>query len=238
VSRQRHRAGIGFGAIMATAVVLACAGLASGHAGHSPKPVDANLDSDPSPERVLVRDLCRAGGGTIVAKPVCGPTEVQAHRVEIEDVCGAGPRVIQLSGVVDYVLQFAVTDADADRARSEVFLDVRRGATGRGGAAGVVRLGAPGPDGCPQPKWLLRYPSRATLGARPRGAAGLASWGLNLANYKKALPGREVRIAETYVDRDDPYCCPSFMRFSYFRFERRKDRYVRFATRVKRIKRR
>jgi hypothetical protein len=236
VTKQRHRAGTAFVAIATAVVALVCAGLASGHAGHSLKPVDANLDSDPALERVIARDLCRAGDGTIVAKPTCSSAEVQAHRVEIEDVCGAGPRVIQLSGVVDYVLQFTVTDVDADPARSEVFLDVRRGATGRGGAAGVVRLGAPGPDGCSQPKWLLRYPAKATLGARPRGAIAVASWGLSLANYKKALAGKEVRVAETYVDRDDPYCCPSLMRFSYFRFDRSKDRYVRFATRVKRIK--
>ena len=81
----------------------------------------------------------------------------------------------------------------------------------------------------------MRYPAKATLGALPRRAVKLESWGLNLANYKKSFPGKEVRVGETYLDRNDAQCCPTFMRFSYFRFDREKDRYVRFATRVKRI---
>lgn len=225
-------------AMVAAALLLACAGLASGHDSHSPKPVDANLDADPALERVVARDLCQAADGSIVAKPICNPNEVQRHRIEVEDACGGGRRVIQLSNVVDYVLQLNVTDVDAGPTRREIFLDVRSGATGRGGAAGVVRLSGAGPDGCAAPRWLLRYPAKATAGALPRGAVARASWGLNLANYKKTYDGKEVRVGETYVDRNDGYCCPTFMRFSYFRFDRAKDRYVRFATRVKRIKQR
>ena len=156
-------------AVVAAALSLACAGLASGHGSHSLKPVDANLDADPVLEHVVARDLCQAGDGSIVAKPTCSADETQRHRIEIEDVCGAGRRVIQLSGVVDYVLQFNVTDVDADPTRREVFLDVRSGASGRGGAAGVLRLSGAGPDGCPAPRWLLRYPAKATLGALRAG---------------------------------------------------------------------
>jgi hypothetical protein len=43
-------------------------------------------------------------------------------------------------------------------------------------------------------------------------------------------------MIETYVDRDDAFCCPSFRRVSYFRYRGGRDRYVRYATRVTRIK--
>jgi hypothetical protein len=43
-------------------------------------------------------------------------------------------------------------------------------------------------------------------------------------------------MTETYVDRDDAFCCPSFKRVSYFRFSRARDGYVRYRSRVSRIK--
>ena len=73
-------------AVVAAALSLACAGLASGHGAHSLKPVDANLDADSALEHVVARDLCQAGDGSIVAKPTCSADETQRHRIEIEDV--------------------------------------------------------------------------------------------------------------------------------------------------------
>jgi hypothetical protein len=45
-------------------------------------------------------------------------------------------------------------------------------------------------------------------------------------------------MVETYVDRDDAFCCPSFRRVTQFRYSRARDEYVRYSTRVSRIKKR
>jgi hypothetical protein len=47
---------------------------------------------------------------------------------------------------------------------------------------------------------------------------------------------RRIRLTETYVDRDDAFCCPSFKRVTLFHYRRKRDRYVRGRTRVTRIK--
>ena len=49
--------------------------------------------------------------------------------------------------------------------------------------------------------------------------------------------GPGARLIETYVDRNAPFCCPSFERVTYFRFARARDDYVRYRTRLRRIKR-
>lgn len=74
------------------------------------------------------------------------------------------------------------------------------------------------------------------MGRIPRGAAGRDSFDVGLRDYSRRYRGKELRVDETYVDRDDAFCCPSFRRISHFRFDRRRDRYVRYATKVKRIR--
>jgi hypothetical protein len=65
--------------------------------------------------------------------------------------------------------------------------------------------------------------------------AGTAST-LPLREYTRRYKGKEVRLVETYLDRDDAFCCPSFKRVTYFRFSPRPDRFVRYGTRVSRIR--
>jgi hypothetical protein len=59
-----------------------------------------------------------------------------------------------------------------------------------------------------------------------------------LGQFSKRYRGREIRLTETYVDRDDAFCCPSFRRVTYFRYSGARKRYVRYRTAVRRIKRR
>jgi hypothetical protein len=203
----------------------------------SNRPRSANLDSDPALERVVPRSLCEAADGTLTPpQPRCADDQFKRRRIEIEDSCAGAVHAIPISSVQDFVYRLRVVEADGATSRPEVFFDIRSGATGRGGEARVVRLDDAAPGACPKALTLFRYPSRATLGPVPRGASGHDDWSPSLGNYSRRYRGREIRLTETYVDRNDAFCCPSFKRVSYFRYNRARERYVRYLTRVSRIK--
>jgi hypothetical protein len=216
-------------------VVLSLGGLAL---AASDSPLSANLDSDPALERVVPRQLCEAADGTLTASPpACSDDQFPRRRIEVEDSCGGKPYVFAISSVQDFVDRLRITNADGTTKRPEIFFDIRSGATGRGGEALVVRILDERPGQvCPRVEVLFRYPSKSTLGPIPRGAVGHDSWSPVLRDFTHHYRGKEIRLIETYVDRDDAFCCPSFKRVSYFRFSRAKDAYVRYRTRVSRIK--
>lgn len=196
-----------------------------------------NLDSDPEPERIVPRPLCEASDGTVsLPAPICGEDQLARRRIEVEDTCNGAPYTRVISSVQDDVYRLGVTEADGSSERPEIFFDLRSGATGRGGDVRVVRYGKAGDQGCPEPRVLFRFPSKRTLGRIPRGAAGRVGFGVTLHDYTRRYRGKELRVTETYVDRDDPFCCPTFKRVTRFRFDRRRDLYVRYRTKVSKIK--
>jgi hypothetical protein len=220
---------------LVTIAVLLPGGLAL---AASDNPRRANLDSDPALERVVARQVCQADDETItVPPPACREDQFPRRRIEVEDSCGGKPFILAISSVQDFVGRLRITNADGTTKRPEIFFDLRSGATGRGGEAQVVRIvdERPGRE-CPSEQILFGYPSKSTLGRIPRGAAGRDSWSPALRDLTRRYRGKEIRMSETYVDRNDAFCCPSFERVSYFRFSRPRDRYVRYRTRVERIK--
>jgi hypothetical protein len=199
-------------------------------------PRSANLDSDPALERIVPRRLCEASDGRVTAPP-CNDEQFPRRRIEVEDSCDDRPYTFAISSVQDFVGRLRVTNADGRTKRPEIFFDLRSGATGRGGESQVVRIVNDRQVGvCPRIEILFRYPSKTTLGRIPRGAAGRDSWSPVLRDFSRRYRGKEIRLSETYVDRNDAFCCPSFERLSYFRFARARDEYVRYRTRVSRIK--
>jgi hypothetical protein len=199
-------------------------------------PLDVNLDSDPEPERVVPQEVCEAADGTLhPPQPACTGDQFSRRRVVIEDTCDGKPYLRPISTVQDGVDRLRVINADGATQRPEIFFDMRSGATGRGGDVRVVRYD-PGDGSCWKPHRLFRYPARATLGPVPRGAAGRVGFSPSLGDFNRRYGGREIRLIETYVDRDDAFCCPSFRRVTYFRYRTGPDRYVRYRTGVKRIK--
>jgi hypothetical protein len=195
----------------------------------------ANLDSDPALERVVARQLCEASDGKLT-RPPCSEDQFPRRRMEVEDECAGKPYTFAISSVQDFVDRLRITNADGTTKRPEIFFDLRSGATGRDGETGVVRIIDERPGrSCPSLKILFLYPSKSTLGRIPRRAAGRDSWSATLRDFTRRHRGKEIRLTETYVDRNDPFCCPSFERVSYFRFSRPRDRYVRYRTLVKRI---
>jgi hypothetical protein len=195
----------------------------------------ANLDGDPEPERVVPQQYCEALDGSLhLPQPACTDEQFARRRLEIEDVCDGVTARRNISSVQDSVDRLRVVEADGSSDRPEIFFDMRSGATGRLGELRVVRFDD-GP-GCPTPRYLFRYPSMATLGRLSRGAVGRVNFFARLRDYSGRYRGQEVQLGETYVDRNDAFCCPSFRRVTYFRYRAGPDRYVRYKTGVKRIK--
>jgi hypothetical protein len=225
--------------LLVLALVLVPAAVAG---GDSPGPVTANLDNDPELERVVPQDVCQTLKGNLrAAPPACTENEFLRHRIAIEDSCSGGqPLQTSISGVQDTVDRLRVTEADGKTKRPEIFFDMRSGATGRGGEIRLVRYSPPARIACHGARVhrLFRYPSRATLGRIPRGAVGHDSFSALLGDYEKRYAGKEIRVIETYVDHDDAFCCPSFRRITNFRFSRARDEYVRYRSRVGRLKKR
>jgi hypothetical protein len=222
-------------AVLAVGLFVALGSLAR---GDEAAPVTANIDYDPELERVVPQQFCEtADGKRRVSPPACTDEEFPRRRIVIEDTCNGMPYTRDISSLQDTVDRLRVTNVDGATQRPEIFFDSRSGATGRGGDIRVVRYD-PVAGGCWKPHRLFRYPTQATLGPIPRGAAGRDSFSAFVGNFSKRFDGREIRVIETYVDRDDAFCCPSFRRVTYFRYRSGPDRYARYQTRVKRIKKR
>lgn len=226
---------------MRTALPLAltlCLLLSSLAGGDEASPLSASIDSDPELERVVPRQVCEsAGGNRRVPPPACTGEEFPRRGIVIEDTCNGRPYERDISSVQDTVDRLRVVNTDGATQRPEIFFDMRSGATGRGGDVRIVRYD-PVEGSCWSPHRLFRYPSNVTLGRIPRGAVGRDSFSPFLGNFSRRYGGREIRMVETYVDRDDAFCCPSFRRVTYFRYKPGPDFYVRYRTRVSRIKKR
>jgi hypothetical protein len=222
--------------LLVLALALAIASVA---AGDEAKPVTKNIDYDAEPERVISQELCESGADLVTPGPTCPEGFFPRHRVVVEDTCNGKPYTVAISSLQDTVDRLRVVNADGATQRPEIFFDARSGATGRGGDIRLVRYDPPREEGsCWKLHRLFRYPTRATLGKLPKGAAGRDSFSVFLGNVTRRYNGLELRVVETFVDRDDAFCCPSFRRSSYFRYRSGPDRYVKYATRVARIKKR
>jgi hypothetical protein len=197
----------------------------------------ANLDSDPPLEQVVPQEVCTSLAGPARASS-CGADQFAQHRVVVADTCNGVPYAVVASSVQDAVDRLKIEDIDGRRDRPEIFFDMRSGASGRVGEVRVVRW-EDRPGACPAVHDLFRYPAHRTSGAIPRrrGARFRVAFSPTLHDFSNRYRGKELLMRETYADRNDAFCCPSFARTTYFRYSPAKDAYVRYRTRVKRIKR-
>jgi hypothetical protein len=182
----------------------------------------ANLDGDPDLEQVIPQEV---------------PAPYPQRQIVISDTCNGAPYTRAVSTQQDAVVRLTVSNFESITPRPEILFDLRSGAGGRVGEIGVVSWeDGPTPGSCPQPRSLFRYPSKRTRGRLPRGAVAVSTFDAKLLNLTKRYAGKELRLFEYYVDRNDPYCCASFRRVTDFGYSAGKDLYVKFHTRVKRIR--
>jgi hypothetical protein len=157
--------------------------------------------------------------------------------VEVADTCADGAEhALTLSREMDFVSLARVIDADGDGQARELAFEVRAGASGRAVQAKIVSF-RPGAGDCVAVRrTLFSYPRADSIGARPRGAS-FSSGALVVRDFTRRWPGLELRTDETYARGDDPGCCPTWERTSYWRFDRAGDRYRTYCTKLVRLRR-
>jgi hypothetical protein len=219
--------------LVATAALLALSGVALAEGITDTRLV--NLDADPALEQVIPQEVCTAL--TAVARAsTCSPDQYPQRRIVIEDTCNGAPSPAVVSSIQDTVDVLRIENFENVTDRPEIFFDMRSGASGRVGDTRLLRWGDASDAACPRVRTLFRYPSARTRGRVPRGAAYHDSYSVRLRDFSKRFAGKEIRLTESYVDRNDPFCCPSFKRTTFFGYSVGKDTYVRYRTRVKRIR--
>jgi len=230
---------------LAAAACLCATALA---ANRPSQPLDtprlADLDGDGTNETVRVRETaCYNEEGE--RPPPCSRSDdvFRTLVVEVADSCAGGPgrgpdgeRVLTLSRAMESVSQGRIVDADGDGQARELLFEVRAGAASRAVQAKIVSF-KPGPDGCVAVRrTLFSYPRKDSTGPLPRG--GYFSTGsLQIKDFTQRLRGLELRTYESYARGNDPGCCPTWERTSYWHFDRADDRYRKYRTKLERLRR-
>ncbi|HEX8855525.1 MAG TPA: hypothetical protein VF752_07975 [Thermoleophilaceae bacterium] len=201
---------------------LALLALAAPAASGFFEPVSRHVDltGDGKPERVHTVKMPGPGGGT-------GDLEAQTA-VAIADTCGDNQFVTRPQ---DSLGSLSFPKADTHRGR-EAFIDLRSGASGRAGSIDLVALRPQG-SGCPRPRELFRYSSDHPPRA-PRGADGAAGFAAKVRDMSSRFKGRELALSVYFTKPGEPLCCPSIRRTILYRYDSKRDRYVRYAARTTR----
>ena len=201
------------------------------------RPLLADLDGDGANETVRARETaCFNARDT--HPPPCARDDLRTFVVEVADSCAAGPRevALTLSREMEYVSIGRLIDADRDGHARELAFEARAGASARAVQAKIVSFRA-GADGCiAVRKTLFSYPRHDSVGRRPRGSS-FSTGALQIKDFTKRHAGLELRTVESYAGGGDPGCCPTWERTTYWRFERARDRYRTYRTKLVRLRR-
>ncbi|HEY2602849.1 MAG TPA: hypothetical protein VGI67_14930 [Thermoleophilaceae bacterium] len=216
-------------ALLGLAVLLAVAAPGA-HALFTQKTVTGNMDADPALEQVeAVR----------VPSPIDPTDDTLAQTaVDVLDTCPTGQTDQRIAGPEEALVTLKLVDADT-RPGKEAFIDMRAGAAGRHGELRLVSL-RPAPAGstvCALPHDDFRYLSTRPT-RHPRGAAELSDFELTIKDFSRRFKGKELRLLEGWAKPTDALCCPSFDKTTFYRYDTKKDRYVRYASQLKRNRQR
>jgi hypothetical protein len=182
------------------------------------QPRTANLDGDPELEQVI-------------------PEQVEfGRRLVVQDTCAGAPYTRTISSEQEAVVKLEVSNLADITPRPEIFFDMRSGAAARVGQIGIVSWEDGTTAGsCPEPRALFKYPSKRTNGRLPKRVKAVSAFDAALRDVSKKYAGKELRLTEFYVDANDPLCCASYRRVTWFGYSAGRDLYVRFKSRLKRI---
>jgi hypothetical protein len=239
-SEEHHRAVRRLLPTLVLATLCLCAAAVAANRPSQPldRPLVADLDGDGTSETVRARETaCFNEQGE--TQPPCSRSDdvFRTFVVEVADSCGgAAERTLTLSREMEYVSVGRIIDADGDGQRRELAFEVRAGAAARAVQAKIVSFKA-GADGCVAVRrTLFSYPRRDSTGPFPRGGS-FSTGSLQIKDFTKRFGGLELRTYESYARGDDPGCCPTWERVSFWRFDRAGDRYRRYQTKLVRLRR-
>jgi hypothetical protein len=205
--------------VRAAVLTLAISLLAAAGAGgfYEPFSVRGDLDGDGAREEAL----------TVKVPDPQNPNDDIAARTEVhvKDACPGGERRSRVAGPQDSLAFLRLYRADTKPGR-EVYVELRSGAAGRAGEAHLVRW-----RNCAGPRDLFRYTSERPT-RRPRDAVSFGNFAIFVRQLERRFAGREIRLDESFLKRGDGACCPSIVKRTWFRYDRRSDRYERYRIRV------
>jgi hypothetical protein len=202
--------------VRATTVGVLSAGLcaaASALAAFEPSQVSGDLDGDPGVEKAHTVS-------------VSNPDEPDSPQtaVYVSDSCSPSDFFdTRITRTQDSLGFLKLVHADT-RPGSEVYVDLRSGATGRSGEARVVAWRPAGGKVCRVPRQLFRYASDRPTHL-PHGARYLASFSVEVKSLTRRFKGREVRLNEGFARRGEALCCPSIFKRTSYRYDADSDRY-------------
>jgi hypothetical protein len=206
--------------------LLSTAGLALAPAAFGlPKRMQTvNLDRDPEPEQLVVRDI-------VSGDP---PYQLTQQTAVVQDTCNGQPAAFDLmTEPEDAVVNLKVRELDGKiTPQPEIWVEALSGASGRVGVDRVLRY-----DACTAPRVLFSYDTSAIRPRPPRGYA-VSSWAISFRNRTRRYSGREIRLDESLAGRHDALCCASRRRITYFGYNAGRDRYVAYSRKIVKAKRR
>jgi len=139
----------------------------------------------------------------------CGHTQFHAY-VHVRDRCRGEWRTFDLQSDGEILRRFSIANADGLTKRREVFFVTQKLGPVASGIAEVVRLDDR-PSGCANVRALFRY--------TPTDAA-VQSFDVQLKDVAPQFPGLEVVLTEAREVAQ---------RITRYRYDRKRDRYVRYA---------
>ena len=210
---------------LAPAVGLAAAALATAPAGAFNGPVVKKGDLDGDGQNETVRS---------VRVDLPGVNDMfDQTKVRVQDDCDGGVVKRNVAGPQDNLEALRLKRVDTRKGR-EIFTSLRSGAAGRQGEARVVAWRPLKDSDCGKPRRLFRYRSIHPTKA-PSGSTGeVSSFNVALKNRTNRYRGVEVRLSEGFLKSGEPECCPTIKKVTLYRYSRKRDRYVRYATKVTR----
>ena len=186
----------------------------------------ADLDGDGDRETVRVRAF-RAPDDT---------GDFDRTQVRVADDCPAGRIDLRIAPIHDDLELMRIKPADTRRGK-EVFLVLRDGARSTLGEARVVAWRRVPGQPCRRPRRVFLYDSDRHTATPPGGNGDIAAFFTSLRNVTNRFRGREVAIDERFLAEGDPPSFGSIKKVGYYRYSRKRDRYVRYRARIRMLSR-
>ena len=148
--------------------------------------------------------------------------EFDQTAIEVTDDCGTK----RIAGPQDNLVLLRLKRADTRPGR-EVFADLRSGAAGRLGEARLVAWRK-----C-APRNLFAYDSDHHTRTPKRGNGDISAFLVKVRNLTRRYRGLEVSLNERFNRPGEPSCCGSISKTTRWRYSRKRDRYVRYRTKIR-----
>ena len=155
--------------------------------------------------------------------------------IKVYDYCANTGDVVneRISGRQDGVNFLKLRKIDTRRGR-EVFFDMRSGAAARQGESRVVAWRKHSGATCRKARDLFKYRSTHPT-RRPSGTTGeVSGFSVKVGERARRYRGKEVILSELFLRPGEPECCASVKKITYWRYSRKRDKYLRYKTIVKR----